>query len=303
MEVLVGMGWRARVAKGKDERKRVHAQYQAKKHGTYLIRPLWLQKEEDDEEDGDRETQELRGLRCHLCSVSAGEADNILNRLVGFIGNATHSRQCCAKAKTELAFACEFNTIEGLIKFGRTHVLVTGFTLWRFHRELAAHGIWNISKRTYAERLSRKRSRGAAGDATILDGPVIAANYEEEMKTLCKTRAEEFEHPTRAAMAALRRSAVGGHAIEEAAFNGRAALLPQQLPYDVDVAMLQELVYITHCQTANMERFMYGGYEGHVQRELAVESDWERNDAEMAAEGFFYSDNAAPLQHSVYIQL
>ena len=51
MEVLVGMGWRARVAKGKDERKRVHAQYQAKKHGTYLIRPLWLQKEEDDEED------------------------------------------------------------------------------------------------------------------------------------------------------------------------------------------------------------------------------------------------------------
>ena len=308
------MGWRARTSKGKAERKRVHAdrhaRYQAKKHGIYLTRPLWLQQEEDDEDvDDDREPQALRGLRCHLCSVSAGEDDNILNRLVGFLGNAAHSRQCCDEAETELTFPCEFNTMGALIKFGRTHVLVTGFTLWRFHKELAAHGVWNLSKRTDAElaeraaeqlrrregRLSRKRSRGAACDATILDGPAMAVNYGEELKTLCETRAERFEHPTRAAMASLRRSAVGGDAIEETAFNGRSALLTHQLsalPYDEDIALLQELVYITHCQAASMERFMYAaGGEEHAKRNLVIESNWDRDDAEMAAEGFVYSDN------------
>ena len=119
---------------------------------------------------------------------------------------------------------------------------------------------------------------------------------------MCEKRAEQFEFPGRAAMATLRRIAVGGDASEELAFNG---LLTQQLsalPCDQDVAVLQELVFITHSQSARMERFMYGVYEEHVhaQRALTVESDWERNDAEMAAEGFFFSDNAAPLRHFMY---
>jgi hypothetical protein len=40
-----------------------------------------------------------------------------------------------------------------------------------------------------------------------------------------------------------------------------------------------------------MERFMYNDHP--VRRELVVGSDWERNDAEMTAEGFSYSDTQA----------
>jgi hypothetical protein len=314
------MGWRTKAAKLKAEYKTREAgrlaQYQVKKHETYLIRPLWLQKEEEDEEVGEKEPSELRGLRCHRCSVSAGENDNILNRLVGFLGNAAHSRQCCDNALTEKTFDCEFDTMEGLIIFGRTHVLVSGFTLWRFHRELAARGIWTLPMRTEAElaeqaaqkqqrreeRISRKRSRGAASAATVLHAPVVAVNYEKELKTLCKKRAREFEHPTRAALATLRRSAVGGDAIEENAYTGRIALLTQllpALPYDEDAAVLHELVYSTHFQATVVERFMYADYEDHEKRKLVIESNWDRDDAEMAAEGFVYSDNEPVLRSEI----
>ena len=314
------MGWRTKAAKLKAEYKTREAgrlaHYQFKKHETYLIRPLWLQKEEEDEEVGEKEPSELRGLRCHRCSVSAGENDNILNRLVGFLGNAAHSRQCCDNALTEKTFDCEFDTMEGLIIFGRTHVLVSGFTLWRFHRELAARGIWTLPMRTEAElaeqaaqkqqrreeRISRKRSRGAASAATVLHAPVVAVNYEKELKTLCKKRAREFEHPTRAALATLRRSAVGGDAIEENTYAGRTALLTQRLsalPYDKDAAVLYELVYITHFQAPGVQRFMYAGYEGYEKRKLVIESNWDRDNAEMAAEGFVYSDNEPVLRSEI----
>ena len=280
-----------------------HARYQAKKHGIYLSRPLWLQQEEEDEdEDGEREPNELRGLRCHICSVAADECNNTLNRLIGFLGNAAHSRQCCRKAKIEVTFPCDFGTMEGLIKFGRTHVLVTGFTLWRFHRDLAARGIWDLPKRTEAElaqlaaekeerleeQRSRKRSKGA-NCATIEAHPAIAFNYKEELNAVCLRRAEEFARHTRMVMATLRRSAVGGDGIEESTFNDHA---PQRLsalvvPFGEDTELPQELVYIAHCQ-AEMERFMYAGHPDR--RELVVVSDWERNDAEMTAEGFSYSD-------------
>jgi hypothetical protein len=248
--------------------------------------------------------------------VSAGEYDNILNRLVGFLGNAAHSRQCCENALTEKTFDCEFDTMEGLISFGRTHVLVSGFTLWRFHRELAARGIWTFPMRTEAqlaeqaaqqqqrreERISRKRSRGAASAATIVHAPVVAVNYEKELKTLCQKRAEKFEHPTRAALATLRRSAVGGDAIEENTYAGRTALLTQRLsalPYDEDAAVLHELVYITHFQAPGVQRLMYGGGEEHEKPKLVIESNWDRDNAEMAAEGFVYSDNKPEIRSEI----
>ena len=314
------MGWRTKTAKLKLEYKTREADrlahYQVKKHETYLIRPLWLQQEEEDEDVVEKEPSELRGLRCHRCSVSAGEDDNILNRLVGFLGNAAHSRQCCAKALTEKTFDCEFNTMEGLISFGRKHVLVSGFTLWRFHRELAARGIWTLPNRTEAElaeqaaqqqqrrekRISRKRSRGAASAATILHAPVVLVNYEKELKTLCEKRASEFEHPTRAALATLRRSAVGGDAIEENTYTGRKALLTQRLPappYDEDAAVLRELVFITHFKATGVERFMYAGYEEYEKRRLVIKSNWDRDNAEMAAEGFIYSDTAPYFRNEI----
>jgi hypothetical protein len=302
-----------RMAERKKREADRHARYQAKKHGIYLTRPLWLQQEEEDEdEDGEIEPKELRGLRCHICSVAADEYNNTLNRLVGFLGNAAHSRQCCRTAKTEVTFIIEFDSMDSLILFGRTHVLVTGFTLWRFHRELAARGIWTLPKRTEAElaqlaaekeerleeRRSRKRSKGAGCARTEAD-PIIAYDYKYEFNVVCKKRAEEFARHTRMVMATLRRSAGDGDGIEENTFNEHA---PQRLsalvlPFDENTALAEEIVYISHCQ-AGMERFMYNDHP--VRRELVVGSDWERNDAEMTAEGFSYSDTQASRQTRGY---
>ncbi len=45
-----------------------------------------------------------------------------------------------------------------------------------------------------------------------------------------------------------------------------------------------------------MRRFMYAGYEGYEKRKLVIESNWDRDNAEMAAEGFVYSDNEPVLR-------
>ncbi len=60
--------------------------------------------------------------------------------------------------------------------------------------------------------------------------------------------------------------------------------------------MLNELVYITHYQAPGVQRFMYAGYEGYEKRKLVIESNWDRDNAQMAAEGFVYSDNEPVLR-------